>query len=269
MKPSAAAVDAAIRQSETARSRVSRLRNRQVKSADDRDYLRSVAYTWFHSHRPIVVDDAGAELLASVDATYHVVLDASERLSARRTYLTAFDEVRTALLSLRSSLLSVSLPSSPPPTPEQPPDFSPLAADSEMRVILVRRWNECLVCIRAGAHLAATVMMGGLLEALFVARANRMKDKSLLFKAKATPIDSKTGKPLDLRDWTLRPYIDVGHELNWITRSGKDVAAVLRDYRNYVHPEKERAHGVVLAEHDSQMFWEVTKALVRQLLGVS
>src|SRR6266508_3631639 len=57
------------------------------------------------------------------------------------------------------------------------------------------------------------------------------------------PIDQRTKKPLPLPEWTLRPYIDVAHEICWITRSGKDVAAVLRDYRNYVHPEKQRSHG--------------------------
>jgi hypothetical protein len=109
-------------------------------------------------------------------------------------------------------------------------------------------------------------MMGGLLEALFVSRANKMPDKSPLFKAKATPIDSQTRKPLQLKEWTLRPYVDVGHEMGWITKSGKDVAEVLRDYRNYIHPEKERSHGVMLTSADSTMFWEITKMLARQLL---
>jgi hypothetical protein len=119
----------------------------------------------------------------------------------------------------------------------------------------------------AGASLAATVMMGGLLEALFVARANLMPNKGPLFRAKTTPIDGKTKKPLALTEWTLRPYIDVGAELGWISSSGKDVAAILRDYRNYVHPEKERAHGINLNEHDSGMFWGVTKNLTHQLLS--
>jgi uncharacterized protein len=37
------------------------------------------------------------------------------------------------------------------------------------------------------------------------------------------------------------PRSDVGEKLGSISRSGKDVAAVLRDHRNYIHPEKERA----------------------------
>ena len=72
---------------------------------------------------------------------------------------------------------------------------------------------------------------------------------------------------MPLSDWRLNHYIEVGQELGWISRSGKEVAAVLRDYRNYVHPEKQRAHGVTLNVHDSSMFWEVTKSLVRQLLS--
>jgi hypothetical protein len=58
----------------------------------------------------------------------------------------------------------------------------------------------------------------------------------------------------------------VAHELGWITKSGKEVAAVLRDYRNYIHPEKERSHGIMLTSADSAMFWEITKLLARQLL---
>lgn len=58
----------------------------------------------------------------------------------------------------------------------------------------------------------------------------------------------------------------VAYELKWITESAKDIADVLKEYRNYIHPEKERRHGVVLDLNDSSMFWQVTKALIRQLL---
>jgi hypothetical protein len=202
--------------------------------------------------------------LAAVDASYRTILDATDKHSARSTYLNALKAAKDGLIALRSEIVVAPAPAR---TDEQPPDFSPLAADKAMQDILVRRWKECGKCLHSGAHLAATVMMGGLLEALFVARANKLKDKGALFKCKSIPIDSRTKKALELKDWTLRPYIDVAFELGWISSSGKDVAAVLRDYRNYVHPEKERSHGVVLNEHDSGMFWEVTKGLVRQLLS--
>jgi hypothetical protein len=108
----------------------------------------------------------------------------------------------------------------------------------------------------------------GLLEALFVARANRLSDKSVLFKAAGAPLDKQTKKPLALQNWMLASYIAVGHELQWISKSGKDVAGVLREYRNYIHPEKERSHGVVLEIDDARMLWEVTKTLSRELLAL-
>ena len=42
---------------------------------------------------------------------------------------------------------------------------------------------------------------------------------------------------------------------------------MLRDYRNYIHPEKERSHGIVLTSHDSAMLRDVTKNLARQVLA--
>jgi len=265
MSASVDPIEACFREVEQARNRVARIKAKQITSADERDYLKSVAYSWFKSHRPPLVPALPEEMLEPVDGTLRVILDATARSSARTTYLTALKDAKHALAELRAAALVPARTSIS--APEAPPDFGALASDPAMKAILERRWNECQKCIRASAPLAATVMMGGLLEALFVARANLMTNKAPLFRAKATPMDSKTKKPLTLPEWTLRPYIDVAAELGWISSSGKDVAAVLRDYRNYIHPEKERAHGVNLNEHDSGMFWEVTKSLTRQLLA--
>jgi hypothetical protein len=258
-------IEACFREVERARARVSRMNTRQITKADDRDYLKSVAYAWFRSHRPLLIPVIGEEALEPVDLRLKTILEATDRSSAKTTYLASLKDAKDALASLRGAALVT--PRSTPSALELPPDFGSLASDPAMKSILERRWRECQKCLRASAPLAATVMMGGLLEALFVARVNLMANKAPLFRAKATPIDSRTKKPLPLPEWTLRPYIDVGAELGWISRSGKDVAAVLRDYRNYVHPEKERAHGVSLNDHDSDMFWEVTKSLARQLLS--
>jgi hypothetical protein len=182
---------------------------------------------------------------SDIDAAYQTIFKSTHKHATRTTYLVAGKIEITIGPAARCAL----------------------AADVTMQASLVRRWRECHVCIVAGAHLAATVMMGGLLEALCVARVNKMPDKSPLFKAKSTPLDSKTGKPLQLSEWTLRPYLDVAHEIGLLTRSGKDVGAVLRDDRNYIHPQKEYSHSVVLGPHDAVMFWDLTKNLVRQILA--
>lgn len=235
---------------------------RQITNTDDRDFLKSVAYAWFRTHRQRLRPGYGPDL-SLVDAQFQIILEATDRAATKATYVASIKEATVQARALRSAYL---LPEATPASSDAAPDFAPLAADVAMRSILESRWAECQRCLGSGAHLAATVMMGGLLEALFVARANAMADKSPLFKAKSTPVDGRTKKPVSLNEWTLRPYIDVSHELGWITKSGKDIAAVLRDYRNLVHPEKQRSLGITLNEHDSRMFWEITKSLTRQLL---
>jgi hypothetical protein len=257
-------VEDALREIDAARKRVTSGNSKQITRADAIDYLKSVGFAWFKSHRPELIAKAPATELSAVDGHVERVLMATEKASARTTYVAALKDAKAALIALRSSLLIA--PATLGPGFAPPPDFGRLASDPVMRGILVDRWNECQLCLQAEAHMAATVMMGGFLEALFVARANQLADKGPMFRAKVTPIDPKSKKALTLSEWTLRHYIDVGQELGWISRSGKDVAAVLRDYRNYIHPEKQRSHGVTLNANDSAMFWEVTKSLTRQLL---
>ncbi|MFQ5715068.1 MAG: hypothetical protein ACE5GU_13655 [Candidatus Scalinduaceae bacterium] len=110
---------------------------------------------------------------------------------------------------------------------DKPPDFKKSVSDEKMNAILLRRWEETIICKESSAPLAEIVMMGALLKALLLARANRLNDMPKLFKAKATPIDAKTKKPRPLKEWTLKNYIDVGHELQWIAKSAKDVVKSL------------------------------------------
>ena len=49
------------------------------------------------------------------------------------------------------------------------------------------------------------------------------------FTATSAPRD-KAGKTLQLKDWTLKNYIDVAHELKWITTTAKDIGEVMRDF---------------------------------------
>ncbi len=46
-----------------------------------------------------------------------------------------------------------------------------------------------------------------------------------------------------------------------------DQRSALRDFRNYIHPHKEYTDNVGISEEDARMFWEVTKAITRQVLN--
>ena len=234
--------------------------NPQVRSADERVLIKATAQAWFVSQKPLLARLEAEPLLDQVDRGFVRLLELAEQNTTRAKYLQLLKAAKVDLVSLRSKAVLVR------ETREwQKPDFNLLISDHQMLVILERRWTETLACINASASLAATVMMGGLLEALFLARINGLADKAPVFTAVAAPRD-KQGKPKGLKDWGLKDYLDVAHELGWIRQSAKDVGQVLRDYRNYVHPEKERSHGVSLNDADAAMFLTVFCSVAEQVV---
>jgi hypothetical protein len=260
------AIDAAIQEVSTARSAVLKVKTVQIRCVDVIGPLKATALSWFNTHRPAILAGAPRVELDDANRYYTIILESTAKSAARQTYLDALQDAKAALIKVRTAVLSLPATSAVSNVDDLAPDFSPLAGNQEMRDILTRRWHECCKCVKADAHLAAIVMMGGLLEALFVARANKLAVKTRLVNAASAPKDKATGKTQNYQDWMLDSYIKVGHELGWITESAKDVADILKEYRNYIHPEKERRHGITLGFNDSSIFWQVTKALVRQLL---
>ncbi len=266
MPDASAAIDSAIFEIMRARALVSKIKTTQVRNVDVVATLRSTAHAWFGTHRAAILSGVPTVVLSNIDEWYTMVLNSTSRSAARTTYLDALLNAKAGLIKIRKEVLIAPPRSYAQNSDNLAPDFSSLAGNLEMQEILTRRWDECRRCVDAGAHLAAIVMMGGLLEALFVARANKMLDKSPLIAAGSAPKDNATGKTRNYQDWMLDSYIKVAHELNWISNSARDIADVLKDYRNYIHPEKELRHGVKLTLNDSSMFWSVTMALTRQLL---
>lgn len=261
-------IESAIAESTKARNAVLRGTSVQVRSDDERTKLKSVAYAWFRSHRPHIPNVE----LEEVDAAYTSVLASTDKASTRLTYGRLLKEAKDGLIGVRGHVTTTlsslkAIHDSGAFKPDPPPDFAKLTADPAMRDILNRRWAEIQNCISADANLAATVMMGGLIESLLLARINAMNDQSAAFKANTAPRDKKTGNPCSLRDWTLVHMVEVAHELVWITKSAKDVGNVLRDFRNYIHPHKEHTDGVLITNDDARMFWEVCKSISRQVLA--
>lgn len=258
-------VEAAIGEVTKARLSVRKKKTKQVFSADETDQLKSVAFAWFQTHRPPIASHASQPDLSEVDSAYRTVMDSTGRHAARATYSDALLVAKRSLVEVRSSI-AANFHASYVATDDVPPNFSSLVADANMQLILQRRWNEVQLCLNSGANLAATVMMGGLLESLLLARINGSPNKGAVFVAKSAPRD-KAGSTLTLPDWKLIHMVQVAHELTWITKSAKDVSNVLREFRNYVHPHKEYTDGVSILDEDVRMFWEVTKSITRHVLA--
>lgn len=246
---------------------VTRLRNtlhkagiRQVRSSDERALIKASAHTWFQSLRPMLITLHADATFKAVDQGFTTLLEWSEQNTTRLKYRDLLQTIKTGLVKFRS--IGVLVVSAVDP---QRPQFGALITDPKMLGILERRWTETLACKRVSADLAATVMLGGLLEALFLARINRLSNLAPVFTAAAAPKD-KTGKTKALKEWGLKDYLDVAKELGWIRQSAKDVGQVLRDYRNYIHPEKEFSHGVTVNDEDTTMFVTVFLSIAEQII---
>lgn len=269
MTDSQRAIDAAAAEADRLQKALKHENSSQVRADAERQVVKATGLSWFNNHRGIVAQALGEDKLTELDNDYRALIAASARATLRAKYRTLLKQIKKRLMQLQADhVITLSAPPAPPlaATTDSPPNFAPLIADRKMQAILVRRWKECVVCIKSGAPLAATVMMGGLLEGLLLAKINNMTDKRTVITAAAAPKDPKTGKTLQLKEWGLKNYIDVAHELNWITKTAKDIGEVVRDYRNYIHPQKELSHGINLESGDAQILWEVAKSMTVQIL---
>lgn len=268
MKAAFSAIDLAIKEVGKCRRTLSRGQSGQVRAIEELSLIKATAYAWFNNHREELLTFLDAESLTSVDSAYSELLAAADRATSRSRYPAYLGSIRNDLRSLRTAVISAEpVPKSHSGTTDKPPNISKLVPDPSTQDAIQRRWIECTRCINSRAPLAALVMMGGLLEGLLLARVNSERNKAQIFAAAAAPINPKTGNPRLLKEWTLMHFIDVAHELKWISRSAKDVAEVLRDYRNYIHPYKELSHGVALTTADARVLWEVTKSLSLQVIS--
>jgi hypothetical protein len=261
------AISVAIKEAQVLRERTRKRQAKQVQG-HERDIIRATALAWFNNHRKQLLTVFSNDQLNEPDVLYQCILESSHRAVIRSKYVSILKEIIDLLVGLRSdNLIALSNAQTSPgtATTDIPPDFSRLIADVQMQDVLKRRWIECTVCITANAPLAATVMMGGLLEGLLLARINREANKTPIFTAGSAPRDRQS-RTLPLKEWTLQHYIDVAHELRWISATAKDIGVVLRDYRNYIHPHKELTHGISLNGNDAKLLWEISKSITRQLL---
>jgi hypothetical protein len=253
-------IDATIDAVTRLRDSLHKAKNRQVRNSDERTLVKATAQAWFRNHRPALAPLQTDPAFKAADHAFASLLEWADQNTTRAKYRDLLQTVKAHLVKLRSSGV-LAAPSVEPARPQ----FQQLISDPKMLGILERRWAETLACQRVGADLAATVMLGGLLEALFLARINRLSNLAPVFTATAAPKD-RAGKAKPLKEWGLKDYLDVAKELGWIRQSAKDVGQVLRDYRNYIHPEKELSHGITVVGEDTAMFVSVFSSIAEQII---
>lgn len=240
-------------------------KSQKVRASKDRINIKTIVSNWFNSLRPTQNLPAVDALLGPIDKSYNELLEFCERSTSRIKYRSHLKTLKTELVRFRSQV-NILMASGQMPFYEKP-DFSKLVSDQGLLSIIERRWDETVNCIESRAPLAATVMIGALLEALLLSRIEREKYKDSIFNLNSTPMDTKTGKAKKLQLWTLADYIDVCYEMEWIRKPLKDIGVILRDYRNLIHPREELRQKIHLNSDDAKMYWAIFSKMADQIVN--
>lgn len=261
-------INKAIIELESLKKILNKKKTNQVDSVDEKNLIKATSYSWIKSYQPklsIFFKDSAE--ISRIHDSYCKLLNFSDKRTTRNVYKDIIKQLKNDLIELRSAIIKKNTSGELVYNDSNIiPDFSVLISDPAMISIIHKRWVEIEICLKYEAPLASTVMMGGLLESVLLAKINKLDDKSILFKQKTTPKNSKTNKPKQLGEWRLKEYIDVLSEIKIITKPTADFSRLIRDYRNYIHPEKELRMGESIEVCDAKLFWTTTINLIVQIL---
>ncbi|WAW10849.1 hypothetical protein NB640_04170 [Oxalobacter vibrioformis] len=146
-----------------------------------------------------------------------------------------------------------------------PPDVSKLTSTLPLlNDVITRRWREAQKCVHVECYTAAVIMMGSILEALLLARAQL--DPATAHKSSKAQKDTKTGKDIALQNWSLNVLIEVAVDVGWLKSDRAKFGHALRESRNVVHPWVEITSNANFDNATCRTSWEVLKASVNDLL---
>jgi len=117
-------------------------------------------------------------------------------------------------------------------------DFS-FVSSVEHRQIIERDYEEVQKCLTIGAHKAAIVLCGSIVEALLLERLSKDESKA---RNSASKFDIKH-KSSALDEWELYELVKIASDLGILDSDSDALASQLRGYRNVIHPGLEIRKG--------------------------
>ncbi|MEU6048020.1 hypothetical protein [Streptomyces griseus] len=129
--------------------------------------------------------------------------------------------------------------------------ISDIVRDERMAALLEHRLDEARTCFANGAHVAATIMLGSLLEGVLLS-AVQERDATLLGKKNPQNI-------------TLHDLINICREAAWIDADVTSFSHALRDYRNFVHPHREYRESYRPDRDTFNVSWHVVNGALNDL----
>lgn len=135
-------------------------------------------------------------------------------------------------------------------------------ADEDMRNIILRDLCECAIAVIAGQDKMATIMCGSIMEAVLMQKLQ----ESGISKYDITEISlSKRAKSYPLTEMGLNELLYVADKENLLDKNSYRLGHYIRDYRNIVHPAKEKRFKDAITHNDVLTMWTVLKRLIDEL----
>jgi len=147
--------------------------------------------------------------------------------------------------------------------PLPPPDFINLNLEPGLGEILSARWDEAQKCLDAKAYLAATILMGSLLEGILLAVLQKYPKEANI--SKVSPKNPKIGKVKPLNEWSLSDMINVSHDLGLLDLDVKKFSHSLREFRNLIHPYLQMVLRTFPDKDTCEISWLVVQAATNDL----
>lgn len=143
----------------------------------------------------------------------------------------------------------------------RPDVFAQLPGDATLHAVLVARMEEARRCIDHEAWLSAVILSGSVLEGMALgfgtSRPERVNRGYLAQFNKSAP---------QLWKWKLHEWITVLTRLRAWSPNVDKFGHALREFRNYVHPAEQLAHGFAPDGHTARISFHVVQAAAEDLV---
>ncbi len=134
--------------------------------------------------------------------------------------------------------------------------------DEDMRRIILRDLRECAIAIVAGQDKMSTIMCGSIMEAVLMQKLTELG----IAKYDISEIShSKHATNYPLIDMGLNELLFVADKEKLLDKNSYHLGHYIRDYRNVVHPAKEKRSKEEITHSNVLTMWSVLKRLVDEL----
>jgi hypothetical protein len=141
--------------------------------------------------------------------------------------------------------------------------FDTLKLDAPLARLLRERFAEAQACFNVGAHLAAVILAGSVLEGVFLGFGKHHEQRLL---AAYFSRDGRRTPPLD--SWGLKDWIVTLRKLGWLSPTIEKFSDGLRDFRNYVHPHQQLRAKFAVDRHTASIAMQIVVATAEELSRV-